>query len=105
MKPCKVQFANEKLKKTFENLNESDLKKFIERAFCDIEANPFCGVQIKKRRIPKDYCQKFGVANLWKYNLPNAWRLIYSIRGGEVIIISIILEWLDHKEYERRFHY
>lgn len=102
-----IQFVNEKVKKAFEKLEKEDNKmyKLIIRAFEDIENNAFCGVQIPKRLIPKGYIQKFGVKNLWKYNLPDAWRLIYSIKGKNLKIISIILEWLDHKEYERRFHY
>ena len=104
-KQCEVQFANEKVKETFDKLNDLDLKKFIDRAFCDIKANPFCGIQIPKNQIPQDYIKKFDIHNVWKYNLPNAWRLIYSIKGGEVVIITIILEWMDHKEYERRFKY
>jgi mRNA-degrading endonuclease RelE of RelBE toxin-antitoxin system len=104
-KKCSVQFANEKVKEAFEKLEDPLLKKFLERALLDIEENPFCGIQIPKKQIPKDYCKKWDIHNAWKYNLPNAWRLIYSIKGGEVIIITIVLEWLDHKEYERRFRY
>jgi hypothetical protein len=70
-----------------------------------IQKNVFCGIQIPKNLIPKEYTRKYGVRNLWKYNLPNAWRLLYSIEGRDVKIISIILEWLDHKNYERRFKY
>lgn len=102
---CEVQFANDKVKDAFNKLNDLKLKAFIERAFKDIWENPFCGIQIPKRLIPKEYIQKFKIKNVWKYNLPNAWRLIYSLEGNEVVIISIVLEWLDHKEYERRFHY
>jgi len=104
-KPCEVQFANEKVKEAFEKLGDLNLKKFIERAFCDIKENPFCGIQIPKKQIPKEYIKKFDIHNVWKYNLPNSWRLIYSVKGGEIIIITIILEWMDHKEYERRFRY
>jgi len=104
-KQCEVQFANERVKEAFEKLEDSDLKKFIKRAFLDIKENPFCGIQIPKKQIPLEYIKKFNIHNVWKYNLPNAWRLIYSIEGGELVILTIILEWLDHKEYERRFHY
>ncbi|MCW6158831.1 MAG: hypothetical protein LVQ63_05065 [Thermoplasmatales archaeon] len=48
---------------------------------------------------------KYEIDNLWKYNLPNAWRLVYSVAGSEVEIIAILLEWFPHKEYERRFNY
>ena len=102
-----IQFANDKVKKAFEKLKKSDTKlyKFVCRAFEDIEANVFCGTQIPKDRIPKEYLRKFGVHNVWKYDLPGAWRLIYSIEGKDLIIFSIVLEWLDHKTYERRFKY
>lgn len=103
----KVQFTNDKVKKAFEKLKRSDPKlyKFILRAFEDIEENVFCGIQIPKKLIPKEYLKKFNVRNAWKYNLPGAWRLLYSIEGKNLIILSIILEWLDHKTYERRFKY
>lgn len=107
---CKIQFANEKVQKAFEkldsgNFEEKQLKILIKRAFEDICKNPFCGIQIPKRLIPPEYIKKFNIKNVWKYNLPNAWRLIYSIESGQIFVISIVLEWLDHKEYERRFRY
>jgi len=105
MKPTDVQFANKKIKEAFDKLTDKNLKRFLERAFKDIEENPFCGVQIPKRLIPKEYMIKHNARNAWKYDLPGAWRLIYSIDGGKAIIITIILEWMDHKEYERRFKY
>jgi hypothetical protein len=70
-----------------------------------LKENPFCGIAIPKRLIPKIYIRKYGINNLWKYNLPGAWRLLYSIAGNRVKIVAIILEWLSHKEYERRFKY
>jgi len=104
-KPCEIQFANDKVKNAFEKLDDLELKKFLERAFKDICNDPFCGIQIPKKLIPEEYIKKFDVHNIWKYNLPGAWRLIYSIKGGEIVIVTIILEWMDHKEYERRFKY
>jgi len=102
-----VQFINENLKRAFEELNKEDKKMydFILRAFEDIENNAFCGIQIPKRLIPKEYIKKYDVKNLWKYNLPDAWRLIYSIKGRNLLVFSIILEWMDHKTYERKFGY
>gem|GEM_PF-2928534 len=34
-------------------------------------------------------------------NLARGWRMVYTLVGNEVEIISIILEWFGHKEYER----
>jgi Txe/YoeB family toxin of Txe-Axe toxin-antitoxin module len=77
----------------------------LNRAFDDIARDAFTGIQIPKKLIPAKYIKDFQIDNLWKYNLPNAWRLLYSVARDEVIIVSVILEWLPHKEYERRFHY
>jgi len=103
----RIQFVTEKIKKSFENLKRTDFKmyNFILRAFEDIEENVFCGIQVPKKLIPREYLKKFGVRNVWKYNLPGAWRLLYSVEGKNLVIFSIILEWIDHKTYERRFKY
>lgn len=105
-----VRFVNESLKDAFNKLSngsfeEKQLKKFIERAFKDIMENSFCGIQIPKKLIPLDYIKHYNIKNLWKYDLPRGWRLVYSIEKEEIQVISIILEWFDHKSYERRFKY
>jgi len=100
-----IQFVNQKVQDAYNKLDDIKLKRNINKAFEEIRRNPFCGIQISKRLIPKEYIKKFNIHNVWKYNLPNAWRIIYSIEGGKTIIISIILEWMNHKEYERRFRY
>lgn len=106
-----VKFGDESLKKAYQELEmgkfeEKQLKEWLDRAVHDLKKNAFSGIQIPKRLIPKDYNTKYGpLTNLWKYNLPNAWRLIYTIKRDEVIVLSIVLEWMTHKEYERRFGY
>jgi len=105
-----IKFADEKVKESFEELKdpkneEKKLYKWICRAFEDLENNGFGGVRIQKKLIPKIYIDKYGIDNLWKYDLPQGWRLIYSIARGEIKIVSIILEWMNHREYERRFKY
>jgi|SRR3989344_3555510 len=105
-----VHFGDERIKEAFEKLKNSKVEdqmlyKWVERAIKDLGENCFCGIQIPKRLFPKEYVQKYNIDNLWKYDLPKGWRLIYSVADGEVCIISIILEWMNHKEYERRFKY
>jgi Txe/YoeB family toxin of Txe-Axe toxin-antitoxin module len=109
-KPINVAFISQKLKEQFEYLKhgkfeDKQLYAFIDRAIDDLKANPLCGIKIAKNLWPKEYVQKYQITNLWKYDLPNAWRLIYTIETDEVKIVSIILEWFDHKEYEKRFKY
>ncbi len=107
----KVVFPDKKLYKTFISLKDSkdnqdrNVYKWINRAIDDLKINPCCGIQIPKRIIPKEYIKKYNIDNLWKYDLPRGWRLVYSIVRDEIVIISIILEWFDHKEYERKFKY
>lgn len=107
IKSCEIVFANNKVENEFINLpKESTLKKFLTRAIKDIQKNTFCGVQIPKKIIPKEYIRKYKINNLWKYNLPDGWRLIYSITTpNKVEILTVILEWFDHKNYEIRFKY
>lgn len=105
-----VAFVSEKLKTDFESLENGkyeykQLFRFIDRAICDMKLNPFCGTKIQKKLWPRDYIKKYGITNLFKYDLPNAWRLIYTVETDEIRIVNIILEWYDHKGYERKFNY
>ena len=110
MKDIFVTFINKKLETNFEFLKEGkfqdkQLYEFIDRAIRDLKKNPTCGIKIPKKLWPKEYIKKFKITNLWKYDLPNGWRLIYIIQTDKIMILNVILEWFDHKEYERRFNY
>ena len=100
-------FISDELEKNFNLLREDDfIKKSIIRAIHDLKENAFCGIQIPKRLIPKEYVVKYNAKNLWKYDLPKGWRLLYTVTAeNEVELISAILEWFNHKDYERRFKY
>ena len=105
-----VAFGDKRLEKEFEILKEGkfqdkQLYHFIERAIKDLKQDPACGIKIPKRLWPKKYLEEYDITNLWKYDLPNAWRLIYTIKEDEVKVLNVILEWFNHKEYEKRFKY
>lgn len=105
-----VGFISEKLKREFDLLKagkyeDKQLYIFIDRAIDDLKEKPKCGIKIPKNYWPKEYIKLYKVTNLWKYDLPNGWRLIYTIENDEVMIVSIILEWFNHDEYDRRFGY
>lgn len=107
MMECAVVFADEKTKKEYEKLGktpEQKLKKFVDRALDDLKRDPTCGTHIPKRIVPREYRAR-GAKNLWKYNLPGAWRLLYTIKGNSVMIMAIVLDWMSHKDYERLFGY
>ncbi|MBU1201342.1 MAG: hypothetical protein KJ583_00675 [Nanoarchaeota archaeon] len=108
--PSRIGFINTKLQESFYKLekgtySEQKLFRLICKAFKRLEENAFMGTQIPKKLTPKKYIQEYDVSNLWKYNLPGGWRLIYTIIDKEIIVLSIILEWLPHKEYEKKFKY
>ena len=107
--PSKAVLSDPKLLATFQKLGhgateDKELQSAISRAMDDLQENAWCGIQLPKRLIPRKY-KTYGVENLWKIDLPNGWRLIYFIRKSEAVIVSTILEWLDHKNYERLFKY
>ncbi len=77
----------------------------IERVKEWLKENPFVGDQIKKSQIPKYYIEKYEVTNLWRIELSNYWRLIYTIQSNEVEIIDFILDIVDHKDYDKIFGY
>ena len=100
-----ILFAFEKIEKYFNFLPEENwLKKALRRAIADFKENAFCGERIRKELIPKEY-KKYGIDNLLWYPLPNAWRLVYSVFADESGINVVIMEYFDHKNYERRFGY
>ena len=103
MKPEKVVFIDESLERSFNELNEADpVKKALIRAINTLQEDAFSGRNVKKTLIPKSLIQKYGVNNLWIYNLPDGWRMLYVLTPSEEVqIIAVILDWMDHKDYER----
>ena len=109
-KTKEVFFVDESLRDSFfelksGKLEDKQLYEFINRAIDDLKINPNCGIKTPKKLWPKIYIQKYNIGNLWKYDLPNVWRVIYTIAENQVKVMSIILEWFNHKEYERKFKY
>ena len=103
----KVIFLDDELERSFESLSDDDpIKKGLVKAIKDIQENVSCGRNVKKRLIPKRLISKYGITNVWIYNLPNSWRLLYSVTPTqEIEIIAAVLGWMDHKEYERLFKF
>ena len=102
---AKVRFADESLRDAFRELEKEDPRLFkeIERALFEVHNNAFCGRNVKKELIPKNLAQKYQLRNLWIYNLRKDWRLLYTVGSEEVGVIAIILNWMNHKDYERLF--
>lgn len=103
----RIIFANLKLRNAFHKLKNTDKRLYSEivRAFNSIKQNAFFGRNVKKNLIPKELVRKHNLKNLWIYNLRKDWRLIYTITPGEVEILAIVLDWMNHKDYDRLFRF
>ncbi|MBS3105887.1 hypothetical protein J4234_06555 [Candidatus Woesearchaeota archaeon] len=75
----------------------------INRIFDIIVNNPFYGENAKKDLIPKEYRQKYDAANLFIVDLPDYWRMIYTLESDEIEIITFVLDIIDHDGYNKKF--
>jgi len=71
-----------------------------------LSEDPMVGDSIRKELIPTSLRRAYSVDNLWRLELPEAWRVVYTIatKPGsrpEVLLLRI----LTHKEYDRLFGY
>lgn len=100
-----LKFIDKDLEKVFNELPDEDpIKKALIRAFQEIKKDYQAGEYIPKKDIPESYLRKYGINNIRVYDLPSAWRLMYTITGSaEIGIVSIMLDWMTHKDYERLF--
>jgi len=60
-----------------------------------LKENMFAGQLIEKKKFPKIYVQKYGIKNLYKYNLDRSNRLTYTIVADESGIAVVVLEILE----------
>ncbi|HLD04088.1 MAG TPA: hypothetical protein VJG90_00050 [Candidatus Nanoarchaeia archaeon] len=81
------------------------LLKAIEREKNNLQIDPQHGTHIPRKYIPKNAIQRYGTDRLWKIDLVGYWRLIYTLLGDEVKIITFVLEFMDHKTYDKVFGY
>ncbi len=72
-----------------------------------IKQNVHYGNPIAKKLIPKEYIEKYDVHNLFRVELPNFWRMLYTLTDGEseIEIIAFVLDIIDHKKYDKKFGY
>ena len=77
----------------------------INRLFNVIVNNPFYGENAKKDLIPKEYRQKYDASNLFIVDLPDYWRMIYTLESDEIEIIAFVLDIINHDEYNKKFKF
>jgi hypothetical protein len=84
---------------------DSYLLKIVNSGLGVLKGDMFAGERIERRKFPTYYVQKYGMNNLYKFNLDSRTRLIYMLVADESGVAVVILEILGHKKYEERFGY
>jgi hypothetical protein len=87
-----------------ENSEEIQLLKSIRQKIDFIKANPFYGDPIAKNLIPQEYRVE-GPLNLFRVELSQFWRMLYTLKGNEIEIVAFVLGILDHPSYDKKFGY
>ena len=110
MKQIKVIFS-EKAQVVYNYLTEKAKTSKIEKTIVNaidkkvelIKKDIHYGAPLSKNDIPK----QFDVSNLFRVELPNYWRMLYTLTESDtkVEIIVFIIEIVDHKEYDKLFGY
>ena len=67
--------------------------------------NMLVGSRIPKDRIPKVYLVKYGIHNLYHYNHPESYRLSYSILNEGNGSFPLVIDLLNHHDYNKIFGY
>lgn len=81
------------------------LLKLVDKGIAKIINNHESGQKIQKKLWPEYYSQKYGVTNLWRLRLDNFWRLIYTVMSDRIKIVAIVLDVLNHRDYDKKFGY
>ncbi len=106
---CEYKSLNElvgqQLMEGKESTEEIQLLRSIRQKMDFIKANPFYGDNIPKALIPREYVVMYKVSNLWRVELTNYWRMLYTIKGDQVEVICFVLDVINHKDYDKKFGY
>ena len=97
-------------KESFIELKKKDdkesqtLLRSIQRVTDILKDNPQFGDPIRKELIPDSFKKK-GIKNLYRAELSNFWRMLYTIGGTRVEIFLFVLSIVDHNDYDKLFGY
>ena len=94
------------IKKSYNQKLLGSLKKSEEL----LKFNPQYGRHMSKKylknKVIQEYekmLQKYDVDELWELNLYDYWRAIYSFVRGEVEVLALILDFMDHPTYNKKY--
>lgn len=95
--------ADRRLRKRLDKAAYARLGRHLGRLAARLEADPTLGDDIARSRWP-DRFSDFG--NLWRAELPGAWRALYTIASYPGRDLEVVIVWVgDHTAYDRLFGY
>lgn len=106
MKPSMI-FVSKQLMRYLDGI-EKDHKhnRWIKEMRQTLLDNMYCGEKIRRDRIPVHYRKNYQVRNLFRYAHPEGYRSCYPVMHFEEFgYCPVILDIVNHKEYERIFGY
>jgi mRNA-degrading endonuclease RelE of RelBE toxin-antitoxin system len=100
-----VDSVKKEHEKSIKNSENQQLLRSVDEKVERLKYAPDSGTQIPKKKFPSKYLSKYEINNLWKMNLFNYWRLIYTLRGDRVEVLCIVLDLINHPDYDKIFRY
>lgn len=98
-----AQEAFLELKKRRDKMS-AQMVRSIERVITILKDNPQFGDPIKRELYPEEF-QEMDLNNLYRAELSNFWRMLYTIEGSNVEILVFVLSIADHPDYNKLFGY
>ncbi|HLC19979.1 MAG TPA: hypothetical protein VJK72_03595 [Candidatus Nanoarchaeia archaeon] len=99
------EIVGQQINESKDNTEEMQLLRSIKQKIEFVKANPFYGNNIAKALIPKEYAINYNAKNLWRVELANYWRMLYTIKGDQIEVICFVLDIISHKDYDKKFGY
>jgi|SRR3989344_9464772 len=99
------RIVGEEKQKGIETSFHQTLLRSILRVKDLLKQNPFAGDQVPKRQMPDKYDKKYDAQNIWRIELADRWRLVYTITGNQVEITAFVMDIYNHKDYDKVFGY
>jgi|SRR3989344_1435382 len=87
-----------------EDRESQTILRSIHRMIYILKANPQFGDPIRKRLIPQQFFD-LEINNLYRAELSNFWRMLYTLEGNRIEIFCFVLSIMDHREYDKLFRY
>lgn len=84
---------------------DRELLRLVEGFLDALKKDLTIGVKVPHSLWPKRYIKKYGITNLWKYDVGLKHRAVYTIVAEGQNKIGIVIEFMTHKMYNERFSY